>query len=208
VVAGTTDNPGGCQILETGDNSGGVFDWGGAAGLFTNGVWTTKVWTIDVVMQLQVNVTTQAFWVGLSTSGSGVQTAAGGIWARRDTDLSDTNIVFAVCDSATAGCQSAGDDTNQNSVASTITPTGDNPFRIVISHDLTGPGSTSKISMSAGIDGSMETAKTFCSSGCDETLTNLTSSALLPIIGWVCRDACAGNILLDYNSLSITLTRY
>jgi hypothetical protein len=92
---------------------------------------------------------------------------------RYDTDSSDAVYKFQICDDVgAAGCAAAGDDTNSTVVDSTVTPTAAwTRFRILF--DLTGPGSTRKVSMRVN----SEAYKTFCSSGCDDDLADLDTTA-------------------------------
>lgn len=209
--AGTVQNPG--EILlqshATNDNSGISLFASGTAGYLLNAFWVGRAWSIDAVVRLGVagDITADALWVGITETHSSITSPTGAIWIRRDTDLSDTAFIFAVCKSATAGCLSAGDDTNQKTVASSITPTDGNSYRFRISFSPTaGPGSTPLVSMRVND----ETAKTFCSSGCDDLASTLPTGPLVLAVVYVTRTTTGvRSYALDYVALSGTsLTRY
>jgi hypothetical protein len=120
-------------------------------------------------------ITNVALSIGFSYEASdmGGSSAYRMVRIRYDTDLTDAVYKFQICDDIGAvGCAAAGDDTNSTVVDSTVTPTAAwTRFRILF--DLTGPGSTRKVSMRVN----SEAYKTFCSSGCDDDLADLDTTA-------------------------------
>jgi hypothetical protein len=151
-----------CSIhgfLQTATEYGGSDDW--------EAVW---------IFRLPAAITSTYLRLGLYTTNNVTQT--GGIGYIYDTDAGHTNGIFQVCDSSTTGCQSAGDDTNADTVASTSTLTANTWHAFKIRYDATGVGGNPTYYMSIGISAAYETEKTFCSSGCDEDLGNLPTGAL------------------------------
>lgn len=180
--ASSAANPGTLRLNShaTNDNSGAYIGYLGPNGSTTAtglGPWDAGVWSIDAIVILGSNstaITATSFSIGLNQSNNNWHDAgSAGIFIRRDTDLSDTAFIGAVCDSASSGCGSAGAATNQEIVTSTITPSAGNAYRFRISQDFTGPGSSRKITMRVN----NETALTFCSSGCTTTISQAPTGA-------------------------------
>jgi hypothetical protein len=173
----------------TNDNSGVLLVLGGGGGNEEFGSsFDTLVWSLDFLLKVGSNstaITNAAIYVGLTNQrNADPNGTSAGIWVRRDSDESDTAFVFATCNaSGAAGCGATGDDTNQRAATSTITPSAGNYYRFRISQDLTGPGSTRKIYFRVN----NETAVTFCSSGCDETILAILDGNLIPFIGYFTR---------------------
>lgn len=214
-VGDTPMHPGLCYTLAhaTNDDSGGalVFTNAAAASSFgyafgSNG---SGAWALDFVVLTPASLTDRALYVGLF--GTGGPTYAALVAARFDTDRSDTTWGFVICDSTTSGCQSNGDDTNQNYVASSITPSAATAYRVRIDKCVScGPAGVEQISMRIN----NETAKTFCSSGCNDTLGNRpgATTGLVPGVAFFTRAANTTAITmgqLDYGRVTITgLSRY
>jgi hypothetical protein len=212
VAAGTAAaNPGVMELNShaTNDNSGAGVTWG-ANSLLQSSVWTTKNWTLDSVVYLgaAMTITDIGTWFGLSSGASSLLTATNCIWIRRDTDLTDTAFVFQVGNATgAAGCQAAGDGANSKTVLSTITPADNTAYRFRIRHTMTGgPGGVEMIGMRVN----NETEKTFCSSGCDDTLGTVPAVPLVPVVGAVTRNTNGIHTSeVDYMHLHIDgLTRY
>jgi hypothetical protein len=172
---------------------------------------TGEEWTTTWIIKPVTAVTSVHLAVGLSVGGT--IAATGAIRAFFDTDLSHATWIFQVCDSSTTGCQSAGDDTNSDTVASTKAPVGDLWQAVTIRHCMTcGPAGVEMIGMKVGSAGAYETEITFCSSSCDSTMGNKpTADGLLPSVGVVAR-ASATNRDLDvdlfYMTISSALVRF
>jgi hypothetical protein len=194
---GTEDNPAIATITTgTVDNTGIVMYFSTP----TTAMATTRTmrrWLMEGVILLGTtsDLTSDVFWIGYTASGSGMLTTPGFVGIRRDTDLGDTNPVFVICDSATTGCQSAGDDTNQESAVSTITVADDGVyyFKIIIDQD-DGPGSTRKVYMQIN----NETPVTFCSSGCTDTVAQFPTAILSPVFVHAARATTSKAHSLDF----------
>jgi hypothetical protein len=199
------DNPGLLKLTASTDNQGILCYLGSALSTATR---TVKTWSLDFVVvpggNAAYGVTSSAMWLGLS-AGLDPTTSSGGIWARRDTDRSDTTWVFAVCDSATTGCQSDGDDTNQDVAASTITPSNRVPTRVRIRHNPTGVGGNPTIYFRVND----ETEVDFCSSGCAEDLGNLSTADLQIVMAFATRETAAHGMDVDMAHIQISpIARY
>jgi hypothetical protein len=201
---GTADNPGVLNGFSSVDNAGfSLYLALGNTTRFTG----SRDWSIEIVIiaggVAGFGVTSVAYWFGLLDTGT-IDTATSGIYAMFDTDRSHSVWTFAICDSGTSGCQSAGDDTNQDSVNSTIAPSNTNPNYIKIRRATVGVGGNPTYYFS--VDG--ETEKTFCSSGCDEDLGNLPTGNLIPRIGFLTRVADRRDVDIDWARFRIPVTRY
>jgi hypothetical protein len=152
-------------------------------------------------------VTDSYFSVGIGGAGLAQTSAIRFVY---DTDLSHATWIAQICDSATTGCQEAGDATNSDTVASTKAPVNGTWQRLRIRHLTSGVGGNPTYYFSVGDSGAMETELTFCSSGCDEDLGNLPTTDLYTEIIGVARAAGASKLLdLDYFSITLpSLTRY
>jgi hypothetical protein len=126
------------------------------------------------------------------------------IWIRYDTDLSDATYIFQVGNaSGGAGCGSAADAANTKVEASTVAPASGTWNKFLIRRRASGVGGNPTIYMS--VDG--ETEKTFCSSGCSDTLGTLHTTATVGTltIGYYTRTTTgvmSGD--LDYLYMNIT----
>lgn len=196
----------------TNDNSGVALSAIHSGGTLSNigTVWDDSDWSLDVVFMLGSNstaITDTGFWIGLS-SNIGTIPGTNGIFIRRDTDLSETAFAFVVCNSSgAAGCASAADAANAKVEASTITPSAGTWYRFRIAQDHTGPGSSRKISMR--VNG--ETALTFCSSGCSDTLGTVPSGTSMTLVVQYLTRTTTGVLSgdIDYVYATITgLTRF
>jgi hypothetical protein len=154
----------------TNDNSGAILSFAFFKSIGSQTVWTSSDWEVDAVIQPGSNstaITNTAFYFGLTASGAiDPATDTGLIGIRHDSDKSDTTYTFQICNSSTNGCASNGDDTNQKVVASTITPVAGTNNRLRIRRAASGVGGNPTIYFRVND----ETEKTFCSSGCDDTL--------------------------------------
>jgi hypothetical protein len=204
-VAGTATNPGQLQLKPSNtDESGATMFWNSSS-LFNASIWTDYAWTLDGVVGYAGAVANTAFWFGLSSGASTLTSASAGIWITRNTALGHGAFVAAVCDTnAASGCQAAGDDTDQQSQVSTITPSvATTGYRFRITHEPTGgPGSTRKISMRVND----ETAITFCSSTCTETIDDLPAVALIPVIGQFAKEINGATWFAEVDYLRLTVT--
>lgn len=193
----------------TNDDSGASITWENASAGATNwgASWDTTVWSIDAIIQPGAGgtaITSTGFYFGLGgvAATSDADGAANFIGFVRNTDDSHAAFVARVCDSASNGCGSAGDDTNQESAVSTITPSAGTWYRFRISQDFTGPGSSRKISMRVND----ETAITFCSSTCTDTISQAPGAvALRPIFQYLTRTT-TGVLAANIDYWAITLT--
>jgi hypothetical protein len=113
-------------------------------------------------------ITDAAMYVGL-TSNALPDTTSRGVFARFDSAFSDSKWVFVLCDSATTGCQEAGDATNADTELSSVTPAAGTIARIRIWR--TSADSTIHFKVDS------ETEVTFCASGCTSTAANLPTTA-------------------------------
>lgn len=118
-----------------------------------------------------------------------------------DTDASHTNFIYQICDSATAGCQSAGDDTNSDTVDSGVAVAANTWYTFTLQYRASGVGGNPTYTMN--ITGG--SAKTFCSSGCDEDLGNLPTGTLKFGVTFGGRAASTSRLLrMDRIGLHIT----
>lgn len=190
----------------TADNTGKGFYFGAQNPVEFN---DSNPWTIDMVLRLGTtsDLTESSIWFGVSASASGLLSASSGVWLRRDTDLSDTNFVAAVCDSSTNGCQAAGDAANQESAISSVSISDDTSYRLRVRFDPTGgPGSTKLIAMQVND----ETEITFCSSTCTDTISQYsTGVGKFPIFALVSRGTTSKGVHIDYVRITMSgLVRY
>lgn len=162
-------------------------------------------WALDVVMLLDPSaVTSTALFVGFGNSI--LDSTSQGVFIRYDTDHSDSTFIFMLCDaSGTAGCQSAGDDTNADTHASTISPSADTAYRFRIRHAASGVGGNPTVYFRVND----ETEITFCSAACDSTRANFASANVAPRIGYYTRTTAIREGFADYFWLQIEgMTRY
>ena len=209
VYATSVANHPGIQRLTTGanDNEGPIIFL--AANLNTSD-YGSEEWELNVVLRPEDAVTGTFLTVGFyaGTIGSAVSSA---IRATYDTDLSHATWIFQVCDSATTGCESAGDDTNSDTVASTKVPIANTFQRVRIRRCATcGPAGVAMIGMSVGDAGAMETEKTFCAASCDSTMANLpTADLIYPAVAIINRTGASRDLDVDFVRLEISgLSRY
>jgi hypothetical protein len=167
------------------------------------GNYSADDWELNVILAPEDAVTSTAISVGLMDAFP--STVAAGIRITYDTDLSHATWIFQICDSSSSGCQSAGDDTNSDTVASTKAPAAGTWQRLRIRFDPTGVGGNPTYYFSVGDTGAMETEKTFCSSGCDSTMANLPTADMFVIVSIITRAASTIKDLdLDYYDFAIT----
>jgi hypothetical protein len=211
--AGTASHPGLIRAYSTtSDNSGGeAYIANTVASVFATTAFTSNEWTYDTLVLPGSNstvITSSGMWIGLQNDGAGGAGpgTVGAIVVRYDTDLSDSTWMFVVCNaSGASGCNSGTDSTNIKVVASTITPVAGTWNRIRMRHDTTGVGGNPTIYFRVN----NETEKTFCSSGCDDTLAFLpTGVNLLVTSELMGRDTTAESMDLDYIYIDMTLSRY
>ena len=214
IVPADTEHPGLYRLLShvSNDDSGytvHVTNTGTANNWGTFWHSATASWEYDALVLFGSNstaITNTALWVGLSNGAADPAAQSAGIWIRHDSDRSDTTFTMVTCDSASSGCGSDGDDTNQKVAASSITPSAGNWYRFRISQDFTGPTSSRKISMRVND----ETAVTFCSSGCSDDLTQVPTGVLRPQVTYLTRTT-TGVLSADVDYMSVTvsgLSRY
>lgn len=210
-VVGTAGHPGIARLNShaTNDNSGLILQISNTGTGNAWGPWSAVEWSLDFLVSPGSNstaITNTAIWIGLTSAAGDPSAASAGIWARRDTDLTDTAFVFAICNSATAGCGSAGDDTAQKTVASTITPSAGTFYRVRMRRVASGVGGNPTVYMRVN----NETEKTFCSSGCDDTLATIPTGNLYPTVVYLTRTT-TGVMSADVDYMYVTqtgLTRY
>lgn len=217
-VASTATHPGQFRLTSsTSDNSGAFISAGGGGSSFHNiydgSLLNTNDWQIDTVLLVGSNstaITTSAIWVGWTPSVTGTPDSQGnGIWIRRDTDLSDTAFIFQVCDGAGGtGCGASGDNTNSTVVTSTITPSAGTAYRFRIRYDPTGVSSNPTLYFRVN----NETEKTFCSSGCDDVISNMPGSGVglgYFVVAYFTRDVSTRSGDVDYLYIKVeNLSRY
>lgn len=212
-VAGTAGNPGLLRLNShaTNDNSGAIVGFqNNVSTAFNSGTWDAEDWSVDAVVIYGSNstaITNTALYVGLSNSMTTLPSGtSAGIWIRHDTDDTDATFIFATCDSATTGCDEAGDNTNQRVAASTVTPSAGTAYRFRIRRAQSGVGGNPTIYFRVN----NESEVTFCSSGCTETYAEVPSANLNFIVAYVTRTTTG--VLssdLDYMYLRIPgLARY
>jgi hypothetical protein len=174
--ASTTNHPGVVNLQEGTDNDGEVISL--ARGSISATDLSARDWGFTANIQSLSAVTSVGMWIGLSTNATSPLTTTGAIHAAFNTDLVHATWQCSMCDSSTTGCQSAGDDVNQKTTASTQTPNASNYDMISIWHRNNGVGGISTYYCS--VNG--ETPRTWCASGCDETASELPAATLFPII--------------------------
>ena len=173
------------------DNSGAAVYWG--TGTYQIETGLDGNWQYEAVVLLgsaSSAITNSALWVGFSNVVNSVPGGgSAGIWIRYDSDTSDTKFICQICDSASSGCAEAADNTNSNTVASTLTATANTWYRFKIRRAISGVGGNPTIYMSVGTSAAMETELTFCASGCDETLANYPAltSGIYPTVAYYTR---------------------
>jgi hypothetical protein len=190
-ITGTAERPGLFRLNShaTNDNSGAIVAVAGGTTATSGTVFNAHNWTIEASIQVGSNstaITNTAVWFGMMNSTSvDPATTSRGAWIRHDSDLADGAFVFQLCNaSGAAGCNSAGDGANSKTATSTVTPSAGTFNRYRIRRATSGVGGLDTIYMS--VDG--ETEKTFCSSGCDNTLgTDPTGSTLAVFICYLTR---------------------
>jgi hypothetical protein len=191
----------------TNDNSG-ISITPGSAKVVGMGLTGATSWLLDTMVRLggsgSTSIATSAFFFGLNnTDTADPATASAAIQIVRDTDDTHDAFVFQVCDSASSGCNSAGDDTNSSTVLSTITPTSGNWYRFRIRYAETGVGGAPTIYMRVNA----ETEKTFCAAGCDDVLTQMpaTFTGMAPQLSYLTRNT-TGVISSDVDYFYIRAT--
>lgn len=176
----------------TNDNSGFILAIGSQnvfSSVSSATVWTSTDWSYDVIFKPGSNstaITNIGMFIGLAAAfNSDPMAGAGSIGIRFDSDRTDATFVFVTCDSTTNGCASAGDDTNQKVVASTITPVAGTNYRFRIRRAAVGVGGNPTIYMRVND----EAEKTFCASGCSDLATEVPDGTigLAPIVLYVTR---------------------
>jgi hypothetical protein len=170
------------------------------------GDYGSEDWEANFIIQPEDAVTDTCISVGLNAGAAPATTSA--IRAIFDSDHSHATWIFQLCDSSTTGCQSAGDDTNADTVASTKVPAAGTWQRIRIRRVTAGVGGLPTIYMSVGDAGAMETEKTFCSSGCDSTAGNMPTAALGFKLAITARAATTNkDLFVDFFGVGITSTQ-
>ena len=194
----------------TNDDSGSVMVITASAGTGALNDWTVGDWLFDVLIQPS-SVTTDAIYVGLLDNGSADSNAGSNfIGIRYDTDRSNTTFVPQICDaSGAAGCAAAGDDTNSKTAALATGPATNTWARLRIYQVQNGVGGARTIYMRHN-DG---TAKSFCASGCDDTLATAPGNSTPTLyfgIAFLTRAATNPvDMKVDYWRLTASgLTRY
>lgn len=216
-AAGTQNNPGLLRLNShaTNDNSGIYLilaNSGGASTTIATSTYSNTSWFYDGVVIFGSSgtaITNTSLNFGLTDGAANPASAINCIWIRHDSDLSDTTFVFAVGNaSGAAGCNSAGDNTDVRTIASTITPSAGTAYRFRIRRAISGIGGNPTIYMNVN----NETPLTFCSSGCNDTLANVPSSGnLMPVVVYTTRTTTGVmSSDVDYVRLQILggLTRY
>jgi len=162
-------------------------------------------WDYDAIARLDASSLTDfAFTTGLGLSIDGSQ--YGCIRVRYDTDESDTTFIFQIGNNLGNGCLESGDASGSTVVASSITPSVDTWYRFRIRHRNSGVGGNETYYFRVND----ETEKTFCSSGCDDTLGTEPAGELAMMFGCWARAASTSRICAaDYAYINMTgLTRY
>lgn len=206
----SANNPGVLKLNahSTNDNSGVSVVWS-TNSIWDDSLWLGTDWALDGVVYFGStgDITNNGFWFGLANSFNGIASASRGIFIRRDTDASDTAFVFQICNAnSAAGCQAAGDDTNSSTVTSTVTPSDNTAYRFRIRRAASGVGGNPTIYFRVN----NETEKTFCASGCDDTLGTLPADTIVFGLSSITRAASNPSTSeLDYLHLHMTgISRY
>jgi hypothetical protein len=195
----------------TNDNSGGKLSLLATNGLSGATGWHSGTeWSFEAIYQVGADstaITNIGFYIGLENGYNALpEAASAAIRIRYDTDHSDSTFIFQVCDSATNGCEQAADNTNNDVVASTVSPLQGNWYYFTIRHVTSGVGGNPTTYFSVN----EETEKTFCSAGCDDDLGNAPTGAMFPSVSYLTRTTTGilkGHI--DMVHVEITgLTRY
>ena len=199
VSSGTsTDNhPGVLNLQESTLNDGGVFT--GSRMSLSSADFAGKDWGFEFELQSVTAVTTVGMWVGLMSGASPLSTA-GAVHAVYNTAVGHATWQCSMCDSATTGCQSAGDDTNQKTTVSTQTPSAASYDRIAIWHRNNGVGGIS--TFYCAVNG--ETPRTWCASDCDETASELPAAVMFPYVAVQDQVSGARNFNLDWARFWVT----
>lgn len=182
----STDFVFGCQEIDLAatDNGGSAYRLLSMTGA-TAGNWTYKV-------RFQTNTTAAiGIWIGMlghATSTSRQPLLADkAIWMRYDTDATDANYTFQVCDAAgAAGCQSTDDDTDSAIIAGTVAASANAWHTVSLRMVQSGVGGVPTVY--AKVDS--ETEVTFCSSGCTDSNADMPASTdtLYPFFAFGARD--------------------
>ena len=209
-ITGDANHPGLMRLQShaTNDNSGAAVWIGNSAGATNTGnVWHNE-WDIDAVIIPGSNSTSiaAAGWaLGLTDGGRHLDNANFGIWVRYDTDRSDSTYVCQICDASGAnGCGSAADAADTQVAASTQTPVGGTPNRIRLRYRAAGEGGNPTIYCAVND----ETWRTFCASGCTDTVDDLPTLAtqqLTPTFSYLTRTT-TGVITGDIDYLYVMVT--
>jgi hypothetical protein len=192
------------------NNNSGCDITPGTGSITTANTYGSRAWTMDAVVYFgtagDASANT-AFFFGWANSGTSLLTATDMIGWERDTSLSQTAFVAHVCDSATSGCQSAGADTNQEIVTSSISMVDNTAYRFRMSFDpVGGPGATKKLTVNVNNESDL----TFCSSGCTTTISQFpAATSLLPVVGFIERATGENKSAeIDYFRLIMNPVRY
>jgi hypothetical protein len=181
-VSGSQNNPGLLRI--TSAASAGTGDYIGVGNASTNSPvalssFLNTDWEIQWVVVVGTNSTTVAdirVRSGMFTPAT--LSTANGIHIRYDTSLSDATWMFVLCNATgAAGCDSPSDAANARVASSTIAPVAGTAYRLSVRRRSSGVGGNPTYYFRVN----NETEKTFCASGCDETLTGLPSSGLVGV---------------------------
>jgi hypothetical protein len=171
--------------------------------------YTGSEWTFRAGFATVTDITDKLMAVGLQLGS--VDSTSDAIRVKFDTDDGDSTWIFQICNTAAAdGCDAAGDATNSKTVASTKAPSAGawNEFRM--RRVESGVGGNPTIYMQMCSAGTCETEKTFCTAGCDDTLTTLPSATLVPILEITARNTISKYFSVDFVSFRVTagLARY
>lgn len=166
---------------------------------------TSKDWDFDAIARLDSSaLTSSAFWIGLGTISDESQYSGARI--RYDTDDSDSTFMFQLCNNLGNNCTAAGDESGSTVIASTITPSTNTWYRFRIRHRMSGVGSLETYYFRVN----NETEKTFCSSGCDDVISNApTYDVALAVAGVSRASSTSREVAVDYVYFKMTgLSRY
>jgi hypothetical protein len=196
------DHPGLVEMTTNSTDNQGCAIYGTA---LTGTSYTGSEWSLDMIFRAEDAITDTYLSVGLGAGLGDAVTA--GIRARYDTDRGDATWIFQICDAnSAAGCDATGDDTDSQTVASTIAPVANTWQRFRVRRVESGVGAIPTIYMRMND----EAEKTFCAAGCDDTYDDLPTTSQVPILEVMNRTTTAKRLQADYVSLSITsgLVRY